>query len=328
MEQAPLIIIRRTDRFREEETMNRYSLCAVALSCALTASSASAQTSTSAWAAGVANDYRVAADITYLTASNWEAKLDVYTPRGAGPHPTVLHIHGGGWTGGSRESVVLRAMPFLEMGMAVVNVSYRLARVAEAPAAVEDCLCALRWILRNAKEYGFDVNRLVVTGYSAGGHLALTTGMTPASQGFDRQCPGSEELKVAAIVNWYGITDVADLLDGANMRTYAVQWLGSRPDRAELAKRVSPLTYVRRELPPVLTIHGDADPTVPYTHATRLHTALQKAGVITELVTIPKGGHGNFVLPEQLRAVEAMRAFLTKHGILRQRPAATSASRP
>ena len=307
--------------------MISFRSCLAAIVCVLTAASVSAQMPpTASWAAGVANDYQVFPDITYLTASNWEAKLDVYTPRGSGPHPTVLHIHGGGWTGGSRESVILRAMPFLEMGFAVVNISYRLARIAEAPAAVEDCLCALRWVIRNAKQYNFDVSRIVVTGYSAGGHLALTTGMIPASAGLDRQCPGTEELKVAAIVNWFGITDVADLLDGANRRTYAVQWLGSRPDRVEVAKRLSPMTYIRRELPPTLTIHGDADPVVPYPHATTLHAALQKVGVTSELVTIPKGGHGNFPQPEQLRAVEAMRAFLTRVGILR-RPAATSAAR-
>jgi acetyl esterase/lipase len=306
--------------------MIRLRTCVAAIVCVLAATAAAAQSPTGAWAAGVGNDYQVFTGITYLTASNWEAKLDVYTPRGAGPYPTVLHIHGGGWTGGSRESVILRAMPFLEMGVAVVNISYRLARVAEAPAAVEDCLCALRWVIRNAKQYNFDVSRIVVTGYSAGGHLALTTGMIPASAGLDRQCPGSEELKVAAIVNWYGITDVADLLDGANRRTYAVQWLGSRPDRVDIARRLSPMAYVRRDLPPTLTIHGDADPTVPYAHATTLHAALQKAGATSELVTIPKGGHGNFPLPDQLRAVDAMRAFLARHGITR-RPAATSAAR-
>jgi acetyl esterase/lipase len=276
-----------------------------------------AQTSSAAtWSAGVANQYRVATGITYLTASNWEAKLDVYTPRAEGPHPTVLQIHGGGWTGGSREGTFLRALPFMEMGYAVVNISYRLARVADAPAAVEDCLCALRWVIRNAKEYGFDITRIVTTGYSAGGHLALTTGMIPASAGLDRQCPGTEPLNVAAIVNWYGIADVADLLDGANMKTYAVTWLGSRPDRVDVAKRLSPLSYVRAGLPPVLTIHGDADPTVPYSHATRLHAALQQVGVATELVTIPKGLHGNFPMPEQQRAVDAMRAFLGKHGLM------------
>jgi dipeptidyl aminopeptidase/acylaminoacyl peptidase len=81
---------------------------------------------------------------------------------------------------------------------------------------------------------------------------------------------------------------------------------------------VSPLTYIRRDVPPVLTIHGDADPTVPYTHATRLHAALQQAGATSELVTIPQGGHGGFPAAQQVRAVEAMRAFLAKHGIARR----------
>src|SRR5438477_8117682 len=102
--------------------------------------------------------------------------------------------------------------PYLEMGWAVVNVEYRLARASLAPAAVEDCRCALRWVIKNAKDYNFDINRIVVTGHSAGGHLALTTGMLPASAGLDRECHGPEELKVAAIINWYGITDVNDLL--------------------------------------------------------------------------------------------------------------------
>lgn len=291
----------------------------LALTLIVAVAPATAQTSAT-WAAIASNQFRVVPGITYLTANNWEAKLDVYTPATPGPHPVVLHIHGGGWTGGSRESVVLRALPYLEMGVAVVNVSYRLARVSQAPAGVEDCRCALRWMLRNAKEYGFDVSRIVVTGYSAGAHLALTTGMLTPAAGFDRQCPGNEDLKVAAIVNWFGIADVVDLLDGANMRVYAVEWLGSRPDRVEAARRVSPLTYVRKDLPPILTIHGDADPTVPYQHATRLHAALQQAGASSELVTIPAGRHGNFPPADQTRAVEAVRAFLAKHGITRRAP--------
>jgi acetyl esterase/lipase len=293
---------------------NRAALVVVA--CLITAAPAASQTAAD-WTAVVANEYRVAAGVTYLTASNWEAKLDVYRPAAPGPHPTVLHIHGGGWIGGSREGVVLRVLPFLQMGFAVVNVSYRLGRVAQAPAAVEDCLCALRWIARSAKEYQLDPTRVVVTGYSAGGHLSLTTGMVPPSAGLDRQCPGPPELpRVAAIINWYGITDVADLLDGPNMKTYAVAWLGSAPDREAVAKRLSPLTYVRRDVPPVLTIHGDADPTVPYSHATRLHAALEAAGATSELVTIPKGLHGGFPRDQQLRAFTAVRAFLAKHRLL------------
>jgi hypothetical protein len=87
-------------------------------------------------------------------------------------------------------------MPWFEMGWNVVNVEYRLGKVALAPAAVEDCLCALRYIAAQAKTYDIDTTRLVVTGESAGGHLALTTGMIPESAGLDRQCPGAPLTKV------------------------------------------------------------------------------------------------------------------------------------
>ena len=266
--------------------------------------------------ASITAPYRIVPNITYVTANNFEAKLDVYSRTDTqAPQPTIIFIHGGGWTGGSKETQLFNLMPYLEMGWNAVNVEYRLARVSEAPAAVEDCLCALRWVIRNAKQYGFDAGKLVVSGGSAGGHLALTTGMMPASAGFDRQCPGTEQLKVAAIVDWYGITDVADLLDGENMRAYAVQWLGSRPDRVEVARRLSPLTYVRAGIPPIISIQGDADPVVPYSHSVRLQEALQKAGIDHELVTIPGGKHGNFTRAENQKAYVAIKAFLAKHGL-------------
>src|SRR5262249_33512934 len=124
-----------------------------------------------------------------------------------------------------------------------------------------------------------------------------------------------EDLKVAAIVNWFGITDVVDLLDGSNMKGYAVAWLSSMTNREEIARRVSPLTYVRSGLPPIITIHGDADPVVPYSHAVRLQEALNKAGVPNQLVTIPGGKHGGFSKDETLRAFTAIREFLSKHGL-------------
>ena len=173
--------------------------------------------------------YRITPNITYLTANNFDAKLDVYSRSDATtPQPTMIWMHGGGWTGGNKEGGLFSLLPYLEMGWNVVDVEYRLAKVSLAPAAVEDCLCALRWVIRNARQYNIDTNKLVVSGSSAGGHLALTTAMIPASEGLDRQCPGNEELKVAAVVDWFGITDVGDLLDGPNRKTYAVQWMGSR----------------------------------------------------------------------------------------------------
>ena len=303
----------------------------MALLVSAVSSVAAAQDSPLAWAARLENSYRVVPNVTYLTASNWDAKLDLYVTRTPDkPLPTLIFIHGGGWTGGTKEGRDLAILPYLDMGMNVVNVEYRLARVAQAPAAVEDCRCALRWVIQHAKEYGVDVNKIVVSGDSAGGHLALTTGMLPASAGLDRECPGPDNLKVAAIVNWYGISDVSELLDGPNMKAYAVQWLGSASDREQIARRVSPLTYVRAGLPPVLTIHGDADPTVPYTQSVRLHKALTDAGVANELMTIPGGKHGFdcCTLAQRTSAYEKIREFLTRQRVLdAQKPPSTAQDR-
>ena len=271
---------------------------------------------TTSFLAHVSNEYRVVPNVTYHVASGQENKVDLYLPRNAsGPTPVLMYIHGGGWRGGSKEGNVLRLLPYLEKGWAVVNVQYRLARIAQAPAAVADCLCALRWVIRNADEYNFDTSRIVTTGNSAGGHLALTTGMVPASAGLDRECPGTEELRVAAVVNWYGITDVANLLDGPNMKTYAVEWMGTLENRFEIAERLSPMIYVRSGLPPILTIHGDADPTVPYQHAVDLHEDLEDAGVTNQLHTVPGGRHGGFNREQTIAIFDTIEDFLARQGL-------------
>ena len=292
----------------------RRALTGLLLALGTLAPPAAAQSAGTRTALDLGARYRVIPNQTYGTASNWEAKLDIYAPRDTSVRaPTLVYIHGGGWVGGAKEQNLMALMPYLMNGWTVVNVEYRLARVAQAPAAVEDCRCALRWILARADQYGIDRDRVVVTGHSAGGHLSLTTGMLPASAGLDRACAGTGEVSVAAIVNWYGITDVVDLLDGPNTKSYAVAWLGSRQDRNTIAEWLSPLSYVRQGLPPIITIHGDADGVVPYTHATRLHAALDGAGVPNELVTIPGGGHGGFPAAQNARAYAAIEAFLAKY---------------
>src|SRR5258705_7549260 len=130
---------------------------------------------------------RTVANVVYQLANGWEGKLDVYAQRAPAPTPTptVIFIHGGGWVQGTKEASVLTALPYIAMGYSVVNVEYRLANVSLAPAAVEDCRCALRWVIAHAKDYNLDPDRIVIAGASAGGHLALTTGMLRTSDGFD-----------------------------------------------------------------------------------------------------------------------------------------------
>jgi len=276
----------------------------------------------------IASEYMLLPNIVYRTANNVPLKLDLYLPPNRKPPvPVVMLIHGGGWVAGNKEEMGLWALPYLAMGWAVVNVEYRLAESSPAPAAVEDCRCALGWILQNAEEHGLDPKRIVTTGASAGGHLALTTGMLTPAAGFDRGCQAKRTMdywgvgappmpKVAAIVNWFGITDVAGMLEGGrDARGYAIEWIGNASNPVALAKSVSPMDMITRGMPPVLTIHGDQDPWVPYSDGVRLHEALQKAGVPNELLTIAGGKHGDFASAENDRIWTAIRAFLRKHGL-------------
>ncbi len=242
-----------------------------------------------------------------------ETVLDIYQPGKAalGKRPGVIVIHGGGWVGGAKERMIKKhALPYLQKGFVVCNVDYRLAKSATAPAAVTDVLNAAKWFRDNAKRYRVDPKRIVVTGTSAGGHLALMVGLTPKGA---RLGP---EARVAAVINWYGITDVADQLAGPNMRKYAVTWLPEQPGRLELARRVSPMTYVRKNVPPVLTIHGDADPTVPYEHGVNLTRALREAGADAELISVRGGRHGGFDDKQMQRLYRDIFRFLKKRKII------------
>lgn len=284
-----------------------------------------AQTDAASFAAELFR-YEVETNIVYHTANNYQNKLDVYRPaEAAQPTPVVVVIHGGGWVEGTKEERVLEMMPYLQMGFAAVNVEYRLGRISLAPAAVEDCRCALHWVFANAKKYNFDPTRVVLQGGSAGGHLALMTGMLTPAAGFDRECRGpmdnywsenpgtSKDPRVAAIVNWFGITDVLDELRGPNAKGYAVVWLGDQANADEIAKRVSPINYVTSDVPPIITIHGDKDALVPYTQAVRLHKALDAAKVPNQLYTIPGANHGGYTFEENQKAWEAVHHFLAEH---------------
>ena len=189
----------------------------------------------------IGNSYRATLNVTYLTTGAVESRLDVYQSRtSTTPAPTLVWMHGGNWVGGSKEASLLSLLPFLQMGWTVVNVDYRLVTVAPAPAAVEDCRCALRWVYDHAKDYNVDANRIVVAGNSAGGQLALMSAMAPASAGLDGGCPAAQPVRVAAVINWYGFPSLVDVLEGPGANAAVGNWIGSGPGRQDLARRLSP----------------------------------------------------------------------------------------
>jgi len=254
-------------------------------------------------------DYQIEANIRYDHYP--ETVLDIVQSRtpALGDRPGVIVIHGGGWIQGDKERMLETfCLPFIQHGFVVANVEYRLASAAPAPAALNDVLKAAQWFADHAAEYKVDLKHIVVTGSSAGAHLALMTGMVPESAGF------GAPIKVAAVVDFYGIVDVADQLDGPNQREYATKWVPEQPDRMELARKLSPITYVRKGLPPILAIQGDADPVVPYEHSVRLTKALKASGNDTELITIPGGKHG-FPPEEMEKLWPQVFQWLKKHKI-------------
>jgi len=261
-------------------------------------------------------------DLVYARGAKGPLTLDVYRPEHAdGLRPVLLFFHGGGWIAGSKHDALPEIyagpvqagdrrwpsmLPYLERGLAVVSPDYRLAAEAPAPAAVEDCRRSLEWISAHGAEYGLDAARVVTIGASAGGHLALMVAFGPG--------------RVLGAIDLYGITDVAALLAPPAARPWAIEWIGPAPEAGDRARRVSPLSLVRRGLPPVLIVHSDVDDVVPYEQAERLARALRDAGVEMELVTFPGAVHGFFTPAERERLAASVTAFLKRLGLLTDRP--------
>lgn len=239
--------------------------------------------------------------------------LDILEPAAAGAtaRPGVIVFHGGGWIHSGKETAYTSlCLPYLEHGFVVANVEYRVASQATAPAAVTDALDAARWFFKHAKQYNVDTKRIVVTGGSAGGHLALMVGMTPKSAHLGPVSP------VAAVVDGFGITDAVELLAGPHHQSWDTDWIPDGPARVELSQRVSPMTYVRHDLPPIFIAQGGDDPTVPPEQAVRLHNALDMDGVVNQLEMVPGAKHG-FDRPQWDAVDVKIFEFLKAHGISR-----------
>ena len=255
--------------------------------------------------------YTAQIDVVYVKENDWNGRMDLYLPPNNGkPTSIIINIHGGGWNHGVKESQTGYSSFFKEK-MAVANIEYRLTGQATAPAAVEDTRCALIYIIKNAKALNIDVNKIVIMGGSAGGHLALMGGLLGNDRRFDTNCKGNENIKVAAIIDKYGITDVWDWAYGKNVTSKSAnRWLGDKQNDEAFAKSVSPIYYVDKNSPPTFIVHGDADPTVPYQQSVALHKKFVEMGAKTEFITVPGGLHGKFDKEKNIEINKAVIQFI------------------
>ncbi len=257
-------------------------------------------------------DYKAALDVIYTKVEQWKGRIDLYTnPKAKTPTPIIINIHGGGWANGKKEHQGSFKF-FFKNGFAVANVEYRLRAVAKAPGAIEDVRCALIYIHKNAKELNIDTNKIVVMGSSAGGHLALMTGLLNNNKRFDTNCNYEPEIKIAAIINKYGATDL-------NLLTYkgsVKKWIGNKIDDKNFIKTISPLTYVNKNSPPTFSIHGDEDPSIPYKQSKLLNKKLKKFRVKTKLIIVKGGKHGRFSKEENKNFYKKVELFFKELNII------------
>lgn len=261
-------------------------------------------------------DYQSDIDVVYTKVENWEGKLDVYyNNHNLTPIPVVIHIHGGGWNHGSKESQTSFATWF-KMGFAVVNIAYRLVDVAPAPAAIQDVRAAIHFVKTNAKKYNFDSSSIVMSGNSAGAHLALMGGLLANNRIFDQQCAPETDMRVAAIVSNYAPTDFTNTSSEMSRFKSLVRWLGNKANDPVFRANVSPVTHINAQSPAVFIVHGDADPIVPYEQSVILFQKLNTHNVKSHFVTIKGGLHGKFEKADRDNIAHELKQFLQKNHII------------
>ena len=225
-------------------------------------------------------------DVQYEKVDGVPLLLDAYVPDGQGPFPAAILVHGGGWVAGDKQQYITYIFqPLSDAGFAWFSINYRLAPRFRFPADAEDVEAAIRYVKANAGKYNVDINRLVLIGESAGGHLVSYVGA--------RNRPDSS---VSAVVSMYGIHDFIaaaaawkpfphEVLDLFGIKAVDV-------DTAPFLIRASPVFYISQDMPPFLLMHGSKDEDVPYEQSVEMCEKMRHAGAHCDLITIEGAPHG------------------------------------
>jgi acetyl esterase/lipase len=279
---------------------------------------------------GAPPDVELMADVEYGEVAGGRAlRMHILRPRATAkePLPVIVFIHGGGWFEGHHNRGLGPLLHFAERGYLCATVEYRLSDEAKFPAQIEDLKAAIRYLRAKAKELHLDAKRIGVWGQSAGGHLASLLG----TSGGVKELEGSGgrrkiSSRVNAVVDWNGPVDFLEPKElerlmaqkqAEGWKTIAMERLIGGPvlENREKAARANPITYVTRDDPPFLIMHGDEDQTVALSQSRLLYDALKTAGVDATLTVIKGAGHFGVdgVSPLQSDFAAMMDAFFDKH---------------
>lgn len=243
----------------------------------------------------------------YHEVSPEPMRLHVFKPEGwtaADRRPAWIHFFGGGFLNGTPLQSAGYGRNAAKLGMVGIAVDYRVKNRhgTDASKCVADARAALHWVQTHAAELGIDPRRVIVSGSSAGGHLALWTAITTTPWGSD---PAKAPVhKPAALILLSAAADTSEIT-------------GQRAERfAGHGADLSPQQQLDASMPPVLMFHGDADTTVPYKYAVALDQKLRETGNDCAFVTLPGGAHNLGAKEERAIIVAKSQAFLERLKIL------------
>lgn len=261
--------------------------------------------------------------IEYAKVDGKSLLMDVRVPDGIGTYPAIVYIHSGAWITGDRTGGPARRQA--GRGYVVASIDYRLAPQYTWPAQLEDSKAAVRFLRANAARFKIDPDRIVAFGTSAGGHLAAMLATTTGRPDVEGLHLGNPQFSshVTAVVDQYGVSDLLRLEDqklpcypflNGNAAYMPPSLLMGCPiqECKEKTATANPITYVSKDDPPFLILHGMLDCLVPWKQSVILQEALEKSGVDSRLILIPNGEHGGrqFDTAPNKQAVDD---FLDKH---------------
>lgn len=228
---------------------------------------------------GEKKSVNVSENVAYRSDVGPSTVLDLAVPN-FGPmtgRPVIMIIHGGGWSAGSKNDMVYRALmlDYALQGYVVANVNYRLTNEAPMPACIEDVRCAVRWLKMNADELGIDPERIGSFGHSAGGHLSLMLGLNIEDGTFENEnSPWMDKTSsIACAVGGAPPTEIGNS---------SIPW-AQHPEWW-------PVGHIKQTSVPFLVLQGDEDPIVKPHLTEDWVNKMQQCGSDIEYLKVP-GDH-------------------------------------
>jgi acetyl esterase/lipase len=257
----------------------------------------------------------------YVQRDSGPLKADIYVPKGDGPFPGMLVVHGGAWSMGTREQLAGAALFLAEHGYTAVAIDYRLAPQDKWPAQIYDCAAAVRWMREHALQYKIDPKKIGAFGYSAGGHLVAMLGVLGEGEMREPGLPADAASARVQVVLAGGAPCDFRLMPSDSDRL--AFWLGGTPgEKPDAYRDASPASYVTADDPPMFFFHGDSDELVQIRSPQKLVERLKELGIEADFYTVKGAGH----IPAALDQTAREKALAFADHVLKGTPYESAAS--